>query len=198
MFSDSNDSQSYTTTGSLPSNRPFQPPSTFTPTAVQLERANRLKRFNRWVIYLPLGLLATAVFGLFITLLIFAIWPPYEDTRLFLSGMADIFLIIFILPLILIFGLLLVGIIGGAIYWRRSRNEDGEPSLQQKYGRLRLLLWKIDQQYLSKASQQIDKLMPALAQPIIRFNAFIAYITAWLAQLTKQIHPQDGHHVDAE
>lgn len=193
MFSDSNDSQSYTTTGSLPPNRPFQPPTSFTPTAVQLERANALKRFNRWVIYVPLGLLTTAVFGLFIALLILAIWPPYEDTRLFLSGMADIFLILLFLPLILIFGLLLVGIIGGAIYWRRSRKEDGEPSLQQKYGRLRLLLWKIDQQYLRKASQQVDKLMPAVAQPIIRFNALIAYITSWLSHLTRQIQHRDDH-----
>jgi hypothetical protein len=188
MLSNSNDSQSYTTSSNLPPNRPYEPTSTFTPTAVQLERADALKRFNRWVIYLPLGLLATAAFSFLIYLLIVAIWPPFEDTRRFLSGMADIFLILFMLPVVMIFGLLLVGVFGGAVYWQQSRKEDGEPSLQQKYGRLRLLLWKIDQQYLSKAYHQADKLMPALAQPIIRFNAFMAYINAWLSQLTKQMY----------
>lgn len=156
------------------------------PTAVQLERAKALKRFNRWVIYLPLGLLGTAVLGLLVYLLIVAIWPPYADTRLFLSGIADIILILAMLPMVLIFALVLVGIIGGAVYWQRSRKEEGDPSLQKRYGRLRLLLWKGDQK-LSGLYRQVDQLMPKAAGPIIRFNAFMAYLTTWLSQLTKQI-----------
>jgi hypothetical protein len=190
MLSDSNNSQSHDTPGGFRPSRPSEPTSTFKPTAVQLERAAALKRFNRWAIYLPLGLLATAVIGFLIYLLIIAIWPPYEDTRLFLSGMADIFLILFMLPVVLIFGLLLIGIFGGAIYWQQSRKESGEPSLQRKYGRLRLLLWRLDQR-LSKLYQQIDKQMPLLARPIIRFNALMAYVNSWLSQLTKQMYRHD-------
>ncbi len=161
------------------------------PTAVQLERANALKRFNQLVVYLPLGLLATAVLGLLIYLLILAIWPPYEDTRLFLSGIADIILILFMLPVVAIFGLLLAGIFGGLIYQRQSRKEDSAPSLQKKYGRLRLLFWKLDQK-LSIVYRKIDQFVPTLANPVIRFNTVIAYITAWLDQLTKQLNRHDA------
>lgn len=158
----------------------------FVPTAVQLERADALNRFNRWTIYIPVGLLTTAVFGFFIYLLILAIRPPYEDTRLFLSGVADIILILCMLPVALIFGLLLAGIFGGVTYWRQSGKEEGEPSLQNKYGRLRLLLWKVDQK-LSTVYRQADQLMPKIAEPVIRFNAVLAYINSWLAQLRGRI-----------
>lgn len=154
----------------------------FVPTAEQLERADALKRFNQWVIYVPLGVLATAVVGFFVYLFILAVWPPYEDTRLFLSGVADIIFILFMLPVALIFGLLLAGIFGGAIYWRQSKKETGEPSLQNRYGRLRLLLWKLDQK-LSTLYRKADQIMPKIAQPVIRFNATIAYVSSWLAQL---------------
>ena len=179
MDSTSDDRQLFYPTGERPSHWPEEPEDPFVPTAVQLERANALKRFNRLFIYLPLGLLATAVLGLFIYLLIIAIWPPYEDTRLFLSGIADIILILFFLPVAVIFGLLLAGILGGIFYQRQSSKEDGAPSLQQKYGRLRLLLWKLDQK-LSAVYRKIDQFIPKVANPVIRFNALIAAITTWL------------------
>ena len=161
--------------------------NTFVPTAVQLERAEALTRFNRWAIYVPLGVLATAVVGFLIYLLILAVWPPYEDTRLFLSGVADIILILFMLPVVLLFGLLLAGIFGGAFYWRQSKKETGEPSLQNKYGRLRLLLWKLDQK-LSTVYRKVDQLMPKIAQPVMRLNATLAYISSWLGQLNGRKH----------
>ena len=161
--------------------------NTFVPTAVQLERAEALTRFNRWTIYVPLGVLATAVVGFLIYLLILAVWPPYEDTRLFLSGVADIILILFMLPVVLLFGLLLAGIFGGAFYWRQSKKETGEPSLQNKYGRLRLLLWKLDKK-LSTVYRKVDQLMPKIAQPVMRLNATLAYISSWLGQLNGRKH----------
>lgn len=181
MSSASNSRQPFYPSGNQPHSL-AEPVSSFAPTAVQIERVQALKRFNRLVIYLPLGLLVTAVLGLLVYLLILAIWPPYEDTRLFLSGIADIILILFMLPVILLFGLLLVGIVGGMIYWRQSRNGDDQPSLQKKYGRLRLLLWKLDQK-LSTLYQQADRLMPAIANPVIRFNARLAALNTWLARL---------------
>ncbi len=163
----------------------WQPPEVanpFTPTAVQIQRAQELKRFNRLVIYLPLGIITAAALGLLIYLLIIAVWPPFEDTRLFLSGVADIILILFLMPVILIFGLVLAGVIGGFVYWRQSKKEEGEPSLQNKYGRFRLLLWKVDQK-LSGVYRTIDQLMPKIANPVIRFNETITYINTRLARL---------------
>ena len=90
------------------------------------------------------------------------------------------------LPVVLIFGLLLVGIIGGGIYWRKSRKESDAPALQKQYGRLRLLLWKVDQK-LSGLYRQIDQLMPKVAGPVIRYNAFQAYATTWLEHLKQQL-----------
>jgi len=191
MNSTSNDRQLFYPQGEHSPNWPQETRDTFVPTAVQLERANALKRFNRWVVYLPLGLITTAVLGLLIYLLIIAIWPPYQDTRLFISGMADFLLILFLLPVVAVFGLLLAGVVGGTIYWRRSRTEEGTPSLQQKYSRLRLLLWKLDQK-LSIVYRKADQIMPKLANPIIRFNALAVYLTTWLAQLTKQLNRHDA------
>lgn len=181
MNSGSTDSQTYYASQSGSWTPPEQA-DPFVPTAVQLQRANKLKRFNQLAVYLPLGLLTAAILGFLIYLLILAIWPPYEDTRLFLSGVADIILIVFLLPLVLIFGLLVAGMFGGIFYWQQSRKEAGEPSLQNKYGRFRLLLWKLDQK-LSGVYRQINRFMPKLAAPIIKFNATIAYFNTWLARL---------------
>ena len=192
MNSASSDTQSYYPIDNVPPNWSPEPVNTFVPTAVQRERVNALKQFDRWMVYVPLGLLAAAVLGVVIYLLIIAIWPPYEDTRLFLSGVADIIMILFMLPVVLIFGLLLVGLIGGFAYWRQSRNNDNVPPLQKEYGRLRLLLWKVDQK-LSGVYQQADQMLPMVANPVIRFNAVLAYINAWLAQLTKRLN---RHHAE--
>jgi len=183
MNSLSNKSHSYYSDVTPPASwQPPEPPDPFTPTAVQMQRAQELKRFNRLVIYLPLGLLTAATVGLLIYLLIIAVWPPFEDTRLFLSGVADIILILFLMPVILTFGLVLAGVIGGAMYWRQSKKEEGEPSLQNKYGRFRILLWKLDQK-LSGVYRKIDELMPKLANPVIRFNATITYVNTRLSCL---------------
>ncbi len=162
----------------------------FIPTAVQQQRAKALKRFNRLAIYLPLGLIATAVLAVLVYLLIIAIWPPFEDTRLFLSGIADIILILLVLPMVIVFALLLAGTFGGLFYWRQSRR-DSASTLQRKYGRLRLLLWKLDQK-LTVYYRKVHLLMPKLAQPLIRFNAFSAYVGAWLDQLTKQLRKHNA------
>lgn len=159
--------------------------ATFVPTAVQLERTRSLQRFNLWAVYVPLGVVVTAVLALLIYLLIIAIWPPYEDTRLFLSGIADIILILFMLPVVLVFGLVVAGLIGGGIYWRKSRKESDAPALQKQYGRLRLLLWKVDQK-LTGVYRQIDQLTPKVAGPVIRYNAFLAYTNTWLDHLKNQ------------
>ncbi|MCB8981534.1 MAG: hypothetical protein H6657_29355 [Ardenticatenaceae bacterium] len=170
---------------SNPSNWSEPASTTFVPTAVQLERDRALKRFNLWAVYVPLGVVVTAVLALLIYLLIIAIWPPYEDTRMFLSGIADIILILFMLPVVLIFGLVVAGLIGGGIYWRKSRQESDAPELQKQYGRLRLLLWKVDQK-LSGIYRQIDQVMPKIAGPVIRYNATLAYINTWLDHLKNQ------------
>lgn len=164
---------------------PQEPVDPFVPTAVQLQRAQDLKRFNRLAVYLPLGLITAALIGFLVYLLVLAIWPPYEDTRLFLSGVADIVLILFMLPIAITFGLLLAGIFGGAVYWRQSRKEEGEPSLLNKYGRFRLLLWKLDQK-LNGVYRQVDLLMPKLVDPVIKFNTTLTYINTRLARLSNR------------
>jgi hypothetical protein len=184
MNSTPNNRQLYYPTDEQPARWPLEAEDAFVPTAVQLERTHALERFNRLAIYVPLGLLVTAVLGFLIFLLVIAIWPPYEDTRLFLSGIADIILILFMLPVALILGLLLAGIFGGLIYQQQSRKKNGAPALQQRYGRLRLLLWKLDQK-LSAVYRKADQFMPRLANLVIRFNTLTAYITTWLGQLTK-------------
>jgi len=185
---------------SIPTNRqamynsnnipPYAPPAAvrpFKPNEAQLARAKRLTRFNRLFVYLPLGIFALIGLGLVLFMLYLAIWPPYADTRPFLSGLADMILILFMLPVLLVCGLVQGGLIGGIVYWRRSGSEDGgQPDPAAQYGRIRVGLWRLDQ-LLDKLFNKIEAILPRVAQPVIAFNAVLAYIGKWLENVKKML-----------
>lgn len=186
------------TPDSIPANRqvmynsssipPYAPPEAarpFKPTEAQLARAKRFTRFNRLFVYLPFGIFALTGLGLVLFMLYLAIWPPYEDTRPFLSGLADTILILFMLPVLLVCGLVQVGLIGGIVYWRRSGSENGDPpDPAAQYGRIRVVLWRLDQ-LLDKLFNKIEAILPRVARPVIAFNAILAYIGKWLENVKK-------------
>ena len=156
----------------------------YKPRPFQVERAARNRRSTRWH-YFPIviaGILAI-LFSLF--LLYEAIWPSTENAYAFLSGMADFTLIMFMLPLILVFLVVQILMIGLGVYyiqWKRDMPE----SPVKTYGYIRIFLWQVET-WLERGRPYIDKASEKASNIIISFNEKIAYIEAWLTTLKKWI-----------
>lgn len=155
--------------------------SAYQPTPVQIERANYWRRFTRLYVILPLSILSGVVLILAIFLLYLAVWPASELTRPFLSAVADILVIIFLLVVTFFFALILVGIFGAGIAYRQHWRQQPDSPLK-KYGYIRILLWQIDS-FIDKPIPYINKFSKSTADFTIKINAFFAYVKSWLAQL---------------
>ncbi len=156
----------------------------YKPQPHQVQRASQNQRSTRWH-YFPIaaaGLLAI-LFALF--LLFQAIWPTTPNARTFLSGMADFTLIMFMLPLILVFLGIQIGMIGLGVYyiqWKRNMPE----SAVKRYGYLRVLLWQIEAWH-DKARPYIDKASEKASNIAVSFNEKIAFVESWLTTIKKWI-----------
>lgn len=153
----------------------------YQPTPTQVERADYWRRFTRLYVILPLSILSGVVLILSIFLLYMAIWPATEQTRLFLSAIADILVIIFLLVVTFIFAIILVGIFGAGIGYRQHWRQQPDSPLR-KYGYIRILLWQIDS-FIDKPIPTINKFSKNIADLTIKINALLAYIESWLSQL---------------
>jgi hypothetical protein len=162
--------------------------SNFEPRAEQIARAAALRRFNRLYVYLPVGLVTAVVLLISLFLLYLALFPPTEDTYLFLSGLADFVLIMMLLPVVLIFGLVMTAVIGGYIYYNFVMDEAERPiPPAPPYGRVRTFLWRIDSLLLLIVLPNLRHYSQRITQPIIRFNGWFAYVQAWLDTLRRLV-----------
>ena len=156
----------------------------YEPLPYQIERADKNKRSTRWHFF-PIavaGILAI-LFSLF--LLYEAIWPSTPTARAFISGMADFTSIMFMLPLILIFTVVQIGMVAAAFYiiqWKR----DMPDSPIKSYGYVRVLLWQIEF-WLDKGRPYIDKASNKISAIVISFNQKITYIEFWLTTIKKWV-----------
>lgn len=155
-------------------------PNGFKPHPEQIDRALAAQRFTRLYVYVPLGIATTAVVILVLFLLYLALFPPSVETYVYLSGLADFVLIMFMIPVILIFGALLFGGIGGYIYYKYFLDESERPlSPAPPYGRVRTLLWRVDD-LLLQIMPQVDTAVATISRPVISFNSWLAYAGSWL------------------
>lgn len=144
------------------------------PTAVHQERIASLKRHNWLFVYAPL-----IIFGiilLVLTGLMFwgALSPRIVGTREFVSGVADIIIILTILPLSLMCLIPPLALGGFVIYQRRKQGEKRE-----EYGRLQRLFWRIEG-IIDTVHHKIEANLSKVGQPIIRLNAIMAFVTTLL------------------
>lgn len=164
-------------------NRQNKVPTAYQPRAEQILRAKATRRFTRLYVYLPLGFLAAVILIFSLYLLYIAIFPPNADTRIFLSGLADFILIVWLIPTTLIFGLVMTAAIGGYLYYKYGMDDEQKPlPPAPPYGRLRTFLWRSEAVLI----QLIPKLVEAenkVARPVIQLNAIIAYIESWLINI---------------
>lgn len=151
------------------------PPETYQPTTAQLERAAALRRFNRLAVYLPVLLFALIALILFVLMLINAL--PNEGsqaTRSLLSGLADIILIVTIIPLWLVLTLVPVGAIVLVV---QMRQRDISPLRG-----LQTLFWRIESK-LGQVQQKTEEVAPKAAAPVIKVNAQLSFVLTWLDRM---------------
>ena len=157
---------------------PEQPePQIYQPTPVQLERALALRRFNRRYIYLPVGvfsLLALALVGL---MLWGVLSPNVSGTRAFVSGLADLVVILTVMPLMLLCAIVPAAAFGLMVYRRQQP--------QREHGRLQTLIWRIET-FITKTQNTASNVTGKTASPLIKAHSRAAYIRALLQNLKQQ------------
>jgi len=141
-------------------------PQAYEPTTDQLARAAALRRFNRLAVYLPLGLAGLVVLALIGLLFWGVLSPNVAGTREFVSGLADVVIILAIMPLLLLCAVVPLAAVGLVIYRRQQP--------QREYGRLQPLFWRLDS-ILDRARNKAEAALPKAANNVISGHARITY-----------------------
>lgn len=152
----------------------------FKPSEEQWQRANSLKRFNRLYVYTPVALFSIIVVVLVALMLIGVLAPGLTGMAEFASAMADVVLIMFMFPLIILMltgPLLLFALLNNS----RNRRKTGKPRFDQG-GSFQVLLWKLDN-LIQKSQAKTNEISPKMADQVIRFNELLAYTEALLKQI---------------
>jgi hypothetical protein len=148
------------------------------PTAVQQARMASLQRFNWYFVYTPLLILLLTVLILTGLLTWGALSPNITGTRAFISGVADIIIILVAMPMTLLCLVPPLAAVGFMVY-RRQKQKEG-----RKYGRLYRLFWRIES-ILDIVHTRSEALLPRVTQPIIRLNAIMAFFTTLLNHISR-------------
>jgi hypothetical protein len=162
-------------------------PEPFKPSVAQKERAAALKRFNRLYVLGPVIVFSVISFLIIIFMIIAVLVMSFNDDinaqyLSFISGLADITLILFIIPLIILMisgPALLIGMINKS----RNRRRLGKPAFDQG-GKLQVLLWKMDN-LVKKSQTKTNEVAPKMAEQVIRFNESIAYAQGFFKQIIR-------------
>lgn len=152
----------------------------FQPTPSQLQRRQRLRRFNQTAVYLPVGIGALIVLALILLLLWRNLVTGDETMRSFTSGVADLVIIIMLLPLMMACATLPLGAVAFTLY-RRQKKAD-QPAEAENAGRLHRILWRIESM-VNQLRPKVDRLANRIAQPVISSNARLAYWRAFVKNL---------------
>jgi hypothetical protein len=148
----------------------------FQPHPEQLARKAALQRFNRLYVYLPLGFVVALSLLAIILLLVGVLVPGLTGAAALASGLADITIILFTLPMMALCALgptMLVGM----IMFSRNRRQAGIPRMDDG-GAIQVLLWKMDN-LVRQAQTKVVDTSPKVTKPVIEFNARLAYLQAF-------------------
>ena len=149
----------------------------YQPSPDQMERAAALQRFNRLYIYVPLAVFSLAGLVL-VGLLLWGVFSPnILGTREFASGLADLVVIMTVMPLLLVCAIVPAAAIGLVVYRRQQP--------KREHGRFHTLLWRLDA-LVTKAQDAVSTTTPKAAAPIIKGHASLAYVQTLLKNVKKQ------------
>jgi len=150
----------------------------YEPSVSQLARAKAMRRFNRLFVYTPvafLGLVGLVLIGL---LLWGSLSPHITGTREFASALADIVIILTVLPLMVMCAVVPLAAIAYAGYRRRGE--------KRAHGRLHLLFWRLES-LLERAQRGSGAGMNKLARPVIEGHARAAFLSTLFNRLKQTI-----------
>jgi hypothetical protein len=150
----------------------------YQPTAEQDERAARLRRFNLTFVYLPIGLLAALVVVVVVIMLIIAVNPPQGDSLAFLSGLADVTLIIAICPMLLV-GAGLLGLVGYIFSEARRRGTAPVRTTE-------MLLWRLDALAV-RLRGRTESAASKVVAPLMTMHGAIAYVKSLITQFVGMV-----------
>ena len=162
----------------------------FTPTDEQRQREQSLQKFNRIAIYLPLGLFGLIISAIVIALMVGVISPGIGGTAKFVSGMADIVIIMMTVPMMLACAILPVGAIALMVTRQQKQKENPQPQMGAlaNHSRIQVLFWRLDSMIAKVQDSAQNKITPSIAKPVIRLNAFLAYISTLFNNLLETIY----------
>ncbi len=148
----------------------------FQPSPEQLARKAALKRFNRLYVFLPLGIVIALALTVIVLLLVGVLAPGLTGAAEFASALADMTIILFSLPMML---LCAIGpaLLAGLIVFSRNRRQAGVPRMDDG-GAIQVLLWKMDN-LVRQAQSKVVETSPKVARPVVEFNAKLAYFQAF-------------------
>lgn len=162
-------------------------PEPFTPNDAQKEREAALKRFNRLYVLAPVIAISVISAFLIILMIVIVLVMSFSDDMnaqylSFISGLADITIIMFTIPMII---LMISGplMLAGMINMSRKRRKLGKPAFDQGGG-LQVLLWKMDN-LVQKSQNKTNEVAPQMAEQVIRFNELIAYAQGFFKQIIR-------------
>jgi hypothetical protein len=148
----------------------------YEPTTEQVRRTAELRRFNVLFVYLPIGFISAVVVALVAILFVVAINPPSLEALLFISGLADVALMIAILPMLLI-GAIILALIGYA--YTQGRQAGMAPIRQTQR-----LLWRMDN-LAGRIRVRTEETTASARQPFIAVNGAVTYVRVLVTQLLR-------------
>lgn len=155
--------------------------TTYEPNLEQRQRAAALRRFNWLYVYTPILLLSLAALILVGLLLWGVLSPNIEGTSAFVSGLADMIVILFSLPLLLLCAIGPAALIAMIALDVKRRRDPQAASLLQ---RLHTLLWRLDN-IVARVLVKTRELSARVARLVIRVQAGAAYLKAWLNRIKR-------------
>jgi hypothetical protein len=158
---------------------PTPPPTAeYQPTAAQKARAAALRRFNWLYFYLPILLFTIGGLTIIVLLLWSSLTAEREQQRLFVSGLADLILILTIAPLLLLCAI----VPGTAAYLLVRGRKEGQAPIR----RLQTLLWRLEA-FLARVGRRVTEIGTQAADKIIHVHSLTAGLRQFIRSLPEQI-----------
>jgi hypothetical protein len=163
---------------------PPEETAVFAPSSEQLERERELKRFNRLYIYLPVGIVVAMVIGLLVLMLIGIFAPGLVGAEVFLSGLADTIMVLWMIPMSVLCAFGPIAYIAYVINRRQRRAELPPDSPLLEHSRAQMAMWQA-QDISKRIDEKTETISDRVASPFYSLSGFVAYVEAWLIILSR-------------
>ncbi|MFN2124481.1 MAG: hypothetical protein ACK2T4_11690 [Candidatus Promineifilaceae bacterium] len=167
----------------------------FKPSAEQLERERALKRFNRKFITIPIALVVLIGIVLTILMLVAIFAPGPEGTMVFLSGLADTIVVLWMIPMTVLCAIVPILYFAYLVNRRQRRAELPLNSPLLEHSRTQMAFWKA-QNISDRVDAQSKSISDRIVAPFMRLGEFSAYLLAWLTILTQPFRRDDNYDPD--